>query len=204
MFKKISEAYAVLSNPDRRTKYDKWGQTGKDDDFGFGDDGDFEAFMNMFGGGGGFADDLEDFIDFLEKDEQQFKNLFRGLGRNYRGGLGGKRGNLRSKAKNKHGGGGAGMRGGRKDEEAMMEEMMAAMMMGDLMSMGLDDDDLEDGFGFGMNFGKKGKARGKAAGKKAKAATKKKKEEDDDDGWQTDSEEEVVEAAKGKNTDNSK
>ena len=70
MFKKISEAYAVLSNPDRRKKYDKYGQTGKDDDFGFGDDSEFEAFMNMFGGGsGGFPDDLEDFIDFLEKDE---------------------------------------------------------------------------------------------------------------------------------------
>jgi len=28
MFKSISEAYAVLSNPDRRKKYDLWGETG--------------------------------------------------------------------------------------------------------------------------------------------------------------------------------
>ena len=72
MFKKISEAYAVLSNPERRNKYDKWGQTGKDDDFDFGTGDDFEAFMSMFGGmggGGDFADDMEDFINFLEKDE---------------------------------------------------------------------------------------------------------------------------------------
>ena len=71
MFKNISEAYAVLSNPERRNKYDKWGQTGKDDDFGFGEGDEFEAFMSMFGGGGSgaFGDDLEDFINFLEKDE---------------------------------------------------------------------------------------------------------------------------------------
>jgi len=38
------------------------------------------------------------------------------------------------------------------DEEDMMEDMMAMMMMGDLMSMGLDDDELEKGFGFGMKM----------------------------------------------------
>ena len=81
MFKKISEAYAVLSNPDRRKKYDKWGQTGKDDDFGFGDEEEFEAFMSMFGmngggamfGGAAFWDDFDDFISFLEKDDLKFK-----------------------------------------------------------------------------------------------------------------------------------
>jgi molecular chaperone DnaJ len=73
MFKKISEAYAVLSNPDRRNKYDKWGQTGKDEDFGFGDDEDFEAFMGMFGMDNMFGDDFEDFISFLEKDDLKFK-----------------------------------------------------------------------------------------------------------------------------------
>ena len=199
MFKKISEAYAVLSNPERRNKYDKWGQTGKDDDFGFGDGDDFEAFMSMFGGDG-FMDDMDDFINFLEKDELQFKKLFRGLGKGYRGPIGNKRGNLRSKAKNKYGVGG-GAKGGRKDEEAMMEEMMAAMMMGEMMSMGLDDDDLEDGFGFGMGFKKKGGAS-KASKKKEppKKSKQSKKDDDDDDGWETDSEEEVVENTQAKPT----
>ena len=246
MFKKISEAYAILSNPDRRKKYDKWGQTGKDDDFGFGDGDEFEAFMGMFGMSGGvfggsFDEDFEDFISFLEKDYLKFKQFFRGLGRNYRGPIGQKRGNLRSKAKKMHGAGGGSRKkekqeeemmeemmaammmgdlGGKKgkmdpmeemmmaemmkemggkgkkgkkgkkkadsesdsDEEAMMEEMMAAMMsgkgaggkgkkgksgdpmmdkmmaammMGDMLSKGMDDDDLEEGFGFGMDFGKK-------------------------------------------------
>lgn len=31
MFKQISEAYAVLSNPQRRKKYDLWGETGTDE-----------------------------------------------------------------------------------------------------------------------------------------------------------------------------
>ena len=77
MFKKISEAYAVLVNPDRRKKYDKWGQTEKDEDFDFGMNDDFDAFMGMFGmaGGGGasFGQDFEDFMSFLEKDDQMFK-----------------------------------------------------------------------------------------------------------------------------------
>lgn len=75
MFKNISEAYAVLSNPERKRKYDKWGQTTEDNY----DDG-MEDFMGMFGmgdlfgdqgfGGGSFDDDAEFdvFMSFLEKD----------------------------------------------------------------------------------------------------------------------------------------
>jgi hypothetical protein len=33
----------------------------------------------------------------------------------------------------------------------MMEQMMAMMMMGDMMSMGVDDEDMED-FDFGMGM----------------------------------------------------
>jgi len=66
MFKKISEAYAILSNPQRRKKYDLWGETE--------DNTDEDDFMNMFGDifggcGGGFGD-MED-----EEDFEQFINL---------------------------------------------------------------------------------------------------------------------------------
>lgn len=208
MFKKISEAYAVLSNPERRKKYDKYGSTGKDDDFGFGDEQEFEAFMSMFGGmgpmfsgGAGFGDDFDDFVSFLEKDDLKFKQMFRGLGRNYRGPIGGqKRGNLRTKNKKKYGAGGGASRQNKKEEE-MMEEMMAAMMMGEMMGMGMDEDDLEDGFGFGMDFNKmagmgkmpKNKQKSKAT---KKAKEQKPKKEEDDDGWETDSEEELIEKPK--------
>ena len=67
--------------------------------------------------------------------------MFRNLGKGYR--MGGKKGNARTRAaKNRKGGG----KGG---EDEMMEGMMAMMMMGEMMSMGLDDDDLMDGFAFG-------------------------------------------------------
>ena len=45
MFKKISEAYAILSNPDRRKKYDLYGYTEDDGDLG-------DMFSEMFGKNG--------------------------------------------------------------------------------------------------------------------------------------------------------
>jgi DnaJ-class molecular chaperone len=45
MFKKISEAYAILSNPDRRKKYDLYGDTEDDGDLG-------DMFSEMFGKNG--------------------------------------------------------------------------------------------------------------------------------------------------------
>ena len=59
--------------------------------------------------------------------------------------------------------------------------MMAMMMMGDMMNMGIDEDDLEDmenEFGFKMPGGNK------KGSKKSKTKSKKEK---DDDGWETDS-----------------
>lgn len=45
MFKKISEAYAILSNPERRKKYDLYGDTADDEDLG-------DMFSEMFGKNG--------------------------------------------------------------------------------------------------------------------------------------------------------
>merc|ERR1719428_2729422 len=49
-FKEITRAYEVLSDSEKRAKYDRFGEEGLDNDGGGGDAGDiFEAF---FGGGG--------------------------------------------------------------------------------------------------------------------------------------------------------
>ena len=104
MFKKVSESYAVLSNPQRRKKYDLWGETGPEEE-------DEDVFSNMFGDmddlfGGGFEtniDNFDDFIKILEGDSRQFKNLFGGLGKNYRmkGGRAARAGGKNTKKSNK-------------------------------------------------------------------------------------------------------
>merc|ERR1711933_139518 len=48
-FKEITRAYEVLSDSDKRSKYDRFGEEGLED--GGGDPGDI--FAQMFGGGGG-------------------------------------------------------------------------------------------------------------------------------------------------------
>ena len=61
MFKSISEAYSVLSNPERRKRYDLFGEIGNEgDDDLFGNMDDF-----MFGAEG---EAFEEFIKILEKD----------------------------------------------------------------------------------------------------------------------------------------
>ncbi len=59
-FKEISEAYDVLSDEDKRARYDKYGHAGIDQDQagfngqgGFGDFGSFDDIFDMFFGGGG-------------------------------------------------------------------------------------------------------------------------------------------------------
>lgn len=62
-FKEINEAYSVLSDPDKKSKYDRFGHAGVDPNAGFGGGGFsggfgggfediFDMFGGMFGGGG--------------------------------------------------------------------------------------------------------------------------------------------------------
>ena len=221
MFKKISEAYAVLSNDKRRKKYDLFGTTEDDD---FGDDNFSSMFTDLFGGGGLFGgafggeDDFESFMDILEKDNiKSFDKMFRGMGKNYRttgkyNHAGGLRSRGKKNAKNKKQKGKGGLDG--LDEEDEME-MMMAMMMGDMMGgMGMmgEDDFGDDPFGFpgmkmppGFPGGPKSKKKDKGKDKdKSKKETKKAAKEDSDDGWETNSEEEVIEGKITKDKDKDK
>lgn len=51
-FKEINEAYGILSDPDKKSKYDRFGHAGVDPNAGFGGAGGFGGF----GGAGGFED----------------------------------------------------------------------------------------------------------------------------------------------------
>ena len=53
-FKEINEAYSVLSDPDKKSKYDQFGHAGVDPNAGFGGGGGFGGFDGF--GGGGFED----------------------------------------------------------------------------------------------------------------------------------------------------
>ncbi len=54
-FKEINEAYSVLSDPDKKSKYDRFGHAGVDPNAGFGGAGGAGGFGG-FGGAGGFED----------------------------------------------------------------------------------------------------------------------------------------------------
>ena len=52
-FKEAAEAYDVLSNDEKKSKYDRFGHSGMGDQGGFDMDDVFSHFSNMFGGGFG-------------------------------------------------------------------------------------------------------------------------------------------------------
>ena len=61
-FKEAAEAYEILSNPEKRQRYDRFGHQGVDGNFGGGAgmnmDDIFSAFGDIFGGGGGGFSDI--------------------------------------------------------------------------------------------------------------------------------------------------
>src|SRR5660397_806 len=58
-FKEVNEAYGILSEPQKKDKYDRFGHAGVDPNAGFGGGGGFS------GGGGGFGGGFEDIFGDL-------------------------------------------------------------------------------------------------------------------------------------------
>lgn len=72
--------------------------------------------------GGMFFDDLDDFSSKLEMDNKFFSNIFKDLGKNYRG-----KGGVRRAQKNKNGKGKRGMKIGMSEDDT--DDMLTFFMM---------------------------------------------------------------------------
>ena len=163
-FKQIGEAYSILSNEDKRSKYDRFGFKGVDDSMPDFEDAD-DLFYAFFGDGNqdGFlnADDLAFLMAASAKSPKSRKRA----GRRNRGGTGGA---------------GLSSKGMDKMMEGMLFSALGSMMFPGAMPSkhsgmdGLDDFD-EQMFAEMAGFASKGKKQSK----------KSKKE---DDGWEDDTE----------------
>lgn len=72
-FKEVNEAYGILSDSDKKSKYDKFGHAGVDPNAGFGGGGGFGGFGG-FGGGSASSGGFEDIFGDI------FGNMFGGGG----------------------------------------------------------------------------------------------------------------------------
>ena len=183
-FKEIGEAYSVLSNSDKRSKYDRFGFKGVDDSMPDFEDAD-DLFYAFFGNGNqdGFlnAEDLAFLMAASAKSPKSRKRA----GRRNRAGMGGA---------------GLSSKGMDKMMEGMLFSALGSMMFSGGMSsnhpgMGAFDDFDEQTFAQMAGFTSKGKKKSKKGKKEeddewedesAHKKASKNNQEDDEDDWEDD------------------
>ena len=83
-FKEINEAYSILSDPDKKEKYDRFGHAGVDPNAGFGGggfSGDFSDLGDIFGDifGGGFSGGFGGFSQARRNGPRKGRDLQKGV-----------------------------------------------------------------------------------------------------------------------------
>lgn len=186
-FKEIGEAYSVLSNQEKRKRYDKYGHEGVDDPMA-GFSSQFDLFFNFFQDSGEMEflspDDLNFFMKVAAKAPSRYKK--KSVGRKNRGGPKGGNAKLESMMMDAFGLGKKGSKGGGTDMFDIDDEEL----------LGMDMDGLESQIFMQMMTGLVG---GPGFGKKGDKPVKTSKEEDDEDGdWEDDDEEGAGDNEEGK------